>query len=136
MLCFIPLVANFGTFIVANCITQGLIPSWQWWNDGMWQIGLAFRERDGQFACWINISNENIRQCLVSGTSRVPCLDYCCNFVEPWHGDDSTGFKDNDRARICRCDSLDQSILLVRKRKTRQVHVFGHPLIGKDDYKI
>src|ERR1700680_119672 len=135
MLRFIPLVANFGTFIVANCITQGLI-SWQWWKDGMWQICLAFRESDGQFACWINVPNENIRQCLVPGTACVPCLDYCCNFVEPWHGDGRTGFKDNDRARIRRCDLLDQSILLVRQRKTRQVHVFGYPLIGKDDYKI
>src|ERR1700677_11827 len=135
MLRFIPLVSSFWTFIVANCITQVLILSWQW-KDGMRQICLAFRESDGQFAGWINVPNENIRQCLVSGTACIPCLDYCCSFVEPWHGDSRTGFKDNDGARICGCDLLDQSILLVRKRKTRQVHAFGYPLIGKDDYKI
>src|SRR3984957_7285266 len=102
----------------------------------MRQICFSFRESDGKFACWIDVPNENAGQSFMSGTTCVPCLDYRGNFVEPWHRDGRTGFEHNDCARI-RCGNLlDHRILMVRKRQTRQVHIFRRPLVCKDDCEI
>ena len=84
----------------------------------------------------IDVPNEDVCQCLVSSTACVPCLDDPGHFVDPRHGDSSTGFEHNDGAGIRSDDLLDQGILVIRQRQTRQIHILGQPLVRKDDCDV
>src|ERR1022692_3082670 len=81
----------------------------------MGQIGVAFRERDGELAGGIYFSGEQIRQRLCAADSGIPGFHYARHLVDPGHCGRAAGFENYNRFRIGGSDGLDKLVLVLAK---------------------
>ena len=102
----------------------------------MRQISFAARKSHGQFRAGIHVAEQDVGNSVLPLAACVPCFQDTAHLIEPWHGNCAAGFENDNCSRIGCGHPLNERILIVRQRETRQIEIFACPLIGKHNGDI
>ena len=103
------------------------------WNLRMRKIGVGLGEGGGKLAGRIDVAKKNVGDGLRATDAGIPGRQNSFHILRPGHRDGIAGYENDDGAGIGCSYGLDQSILVVGKRKSLGVAAFAHVLADKND---